>query len=430
MIQRLIAILSDRTTLAAVLRNSSWLVGERLFRMLVGFFVGVWVARYLGPESFGSLSLALATFAVFGPVANLGLDAIVVRDLARNPERSGAILGTAAALKVAGAAGSLLLALVACLALWSGEPGQLLVTMIVCLGLLAQPADVVDWWFQANLRSRLTVTSRLAALALSAAVKVGLILMQAPLYAFAAAVLIEFAAAALALLAAYRRFPSHGGWSIDTSLARSLLRDSWPMLLSSLAIVVYLRIDQFMLSRFAGNGEVGIYAAVLPLVESWFVVPVALSASAAPVLARLHSQSPALFTQRMKEFLRYMAAAGLMISACVALGAHSLVHLLLGPGYERSADVLAILVWINFFVFVAVAENQWVVANNRGYLRIQKTVVGALTSVALNLVLVPRYGALGAAIAALAAHIGVVLVVNALFARDLLQLELRAFAFR
>ena len=65
-------------------KNTSWLFAEKILRMVVGLLVGVWVARYLGPEQFGLLSYALSFVGLFSIVATFGLDEIVVRELVKN----------------------------------------------------------------------------------------------------------------------------------------------------------------------------------------------------------------------------------------------------------------------------------------------------------------------------------------------------------
>ena len=83
--------------------NTSWLLGERILRMAVSLFVGIYVARYLGPENYGLLSYANSFVGIFVALATLGLDDIVVRELVKNPEQREELLGTSFLLKIVGA---------------------------------------------------------------------------------------------------------------------------------------------------------------------------------------------------------------------------------------------------------------------------------------------------------------------------------------
>jgi PST family polysaccharide transporter len=198
------------------------------------------------------------------------------------------------------------------------------------------------------------------------------------------------------------------------------------MMLSAVAITLFLRIDQVMIGTLAGSGEVGLYAAIVPFVEVWHVIPTAFATSLMPVFAQFLAASEDRFEQRLRQFMRSMVLVGFLIAVSVSLLAGPLVGFLLGPSFERSVPVLAILVWTNVFVFLGVAENQWIVAKNKGMLRLYKTAIGATASVLANFILIPRFGAMGSALAALVAHFFMVIVCNGLFARDLLVLQARA----
>ena len=84
-------------------KNTSWLMFEKILRMTVGLFVGVWVARYLGPEEYGLLAYASAFVAIFVAITSLGLDGILVRELVKNKSQRDILLGTAFNLKLMGA---------------------------------------------------------------------------------------------------------------------------------------------------------------------------------------------------------------------------------------------------------------------------------------------------------------------------------------
>ena len=107
--------LASRQGFMRYFKNTSWLMGERILRMAVGLFVGIWVARYLGPEQFGLFSYAQSFVGLFTVIAGLGLDGIVVRELVRDPAKQAVLLGTAFRLKIIGA---LLVIVVLAIAMW------------------------------------------------------------------------------------------------------------------------------------------------------------------------------------------------------------------------------------------------------------------------------------------------------------------------
>jgi PST family polysaccharide transporter len=413
-----------------VVANSGWLIAERAVRLATGLIVTVWVARYLGPGDYGVLSSTVAFVALLGAFASLGLDVIAVRELSRRPDDAASILGTALGLRaMAGVAGALL----ACglgLAFGLAKSGPLLVLVLLSCTLMFQPADVVDYWFQANLRSQLTVTAKLIAFAAAAGLRVALILHDAPVEMFALAALVESLLAALALGVAYARGTGPGRWRFDARAARGLLADSWPLMISGGAVMLYLRIDQVLLRALVGPAEAGAFAAVLPFTECWYVLATSLSVSLAPVMVRIHAASPERFYLRLRQMFRAAVLGGVGIAASVSLLAAPLVPLLFGPAYQASAPVLAINVWSVVFVFLGMTENLWMIAENRTRIRLVKTLIGATSSVALNLALAPAFGALGAAISAVAAQLVTVYLSNYLLARPIFAMQTRAFLLR
>ena len=77
------------------LLNTSWVMAEQVFRIISAVFVGIYIARYLGPENFGILSYSLSIAAFVMAISRLGMDAVLVRELVNKPERHSQLLGTA-----------------------------------------------------------------------------------------------------------------------------------------------------------------------------------------------------------------------------------------------------------------------------------------------------------------------------------------------
>ena len=84
-----------------MLANSGWLLADRLLRMFPALVVGAWVARHLGSGRYGVLAYAIALLAFVTPLAMLGLEAIVVRDVTQDAAKAPRILGTALFLRIA-----------------------------------------------------------------------------------------------------------------------------------------------------------------------------------------------------------------------------------------------------------------------------------------------------------------------------------------
>jgi O-antigen/teichoic acid export membrane protein len=428
--QWLRARVEGRITLQLVLANSAWLVADKMIRALLAILVGAWVARYLGPSQFGELAYALSLTAFLQAVANLGIDGIVVRDIAREQDRAPEILGTALFLRVIagliGWAGAIALVCV----LRPGDTQALLIVAIVAGGLVLQAADVIDLWFQSQIQSRRTVLAKLVSVVVSNAVRVVLILHDASLPAFAAILLLDMALGAAALTVAYQRFQTPSAWKAAWGAGRQLLMESWPILLGSVSVMVYMRVNQLMLREMANEHELGIYSAVLPLAEIWYFVPGVICTSAAPFISRTKSSDERIYYSMLQTLFSSLAWTAVLIAGIVSLAAPLLVRTLLGDAFQGSALVLTIQIFSVIPIFLGVAQGIWLINEGRTGLVLAKASLGAATSVCLNLVLIPDHGAVGAAAANVVAQFMSAVVSNGLLAPKILRMQLAFLTFK
>ena len=386
----------------AAASNFGWLVSEKIARLVLNVGVGFWVARYLGPERFGELAYAIAAVGLFSLGAELGLDAVVRRELIRRPADTARLLAAAAALRLLG--GVAMYAIVVGGGALAGSVAPAPALRVVVGLTLFQPALwVADLAFQARLASRFSVAAQLAALSAGAALRVALIVTHAPLVGFAWALAAETLVAGAALAGLARREGLR--WSLGDFRwvdARRLLAEAWPLLGSGLAVIIYMRIDALMLRPLAGEREVGIYAAATRFTEVWYFLPVAMASSLLPALLRARERSAEDYTRRLQRSYDLYAGVAFALAAPVALAAPRLVRLAYGPAYAAAGAVCAVHVWSSVFVFLGVARSQFLV--NEGHTRfyLAATLAGLAVNVALNRVLIPTHGAWGAAVATLA----------------------------
>lgn len=423
--RRLRDYLRVSTGLRAVLANSGWLVLDRLLRIVLSITVGAWVARHLGPARFGELAYALALLALFQAACNLGLDGPVVRDVSQNRQQAAAILGAALRLRLAsGVAGWLvMLALVALLR--PGDMSALLLVGIVGATLVFQPAEVVDLWLQSQSRSRVSVPLRFMAYCIVASAKVVLILTDAPLWAFAAATLMDMVLVAVALAWAYAYWPVGSVWTWDGTAARRICQESWPLMVSALSIGIYMRIDQVMLRELADDRALGLYSAILPFSQSWQIIPMTLYASLLPKLAQLKAHDPTQYQRRMQQVFTAFAWGGALVAVVTALCASWLVAALLGPRFAAAVPILQWHAFTNIFIFLGVAQSLAIVSDRTPRLALYKTLLGAVVAIVANFLLVPHWGAVGSAGAAILAQFVSVVLSNAVFAPQALRMQLR-----
>lgn len=368
--------------------------------MGVGLFVGVWIARYLGPEQFGLLSFATAITGIFTAIAALGLQGIVVRDIVNNPESTGVILGTSALLQLIGSAVTYLLILVVIAYLRPDDTLARTIVAIHGLIVLFKAGDIAKFWFESQVQSKYIVWVQNGVFLSIALVKVGLILWQAPLIAFIWAMLIEVIVVTfLMLIVMNMRGPSLERLRVSAERAISLLKDSWPLILSSIAIMIYMKIDQIMLGQMIGDEAVGIYSAATRISEVWYFIPMIIVASVFPSILEAKKRSETLYHDRLQKLYDLMVLISITVALPMTFLATPIIRLLFGEMYIQGGVVLAIHIWASIFVFLGVASGKWFLAENRQKLVLQRTAFGAVMNIVLNILLIPEFGVVGAAIA-------------------------------
>lgn len=387
---------------ARYFKNTSWLVGEKIFRMTISLFVGVWVARYLGPEQFGMLSYAQSVVLLFSVFSSLGLDGIVVRELVKEGSKRNQLLGTAFALKLFGALFALILIILSILFQGGGDQTVVLV-LIIASATIFQSFNIIDFYFQSKVLSRYVVFSNFISLSFASVLKVGFIVFKAPLILFACVSLIESFLLAISFVMFFNR--KVGGilnWSFNKALAKSLLVDSWPLILSSFVVSIYMKVDQIMINAFLDAKAVGYYAAAIRLSEAWYFIPVVITASFFPAIINAKNRGGKLYIKRFQQLNDFMVLLALCIAVPTTfLGAWA-VQLLYGNEYARSAGVLVIHIWSGIFVFMAVSSGKFLTAENMTKKIFYRNFLGLIINLILNMIFIPVYGIEGAAICTLA----------------------------
>ncbi len=424
-----------RPRVRQVAHNTFWLFSDRAFRLGVSFLVGVWVARYLGPVRFGEFNYVIAFVSLFATAMTAGTDNLVVRDLARTPERASEIMAAATLIRVVGTPVVLVAIAAVAMGMHGGDAPTLLLIAIYSSTLLFRPTDVIDLWFQAETNVRPTVWARNLAILVASGAKVALILTGASLVAFVALEPLTAALVAMLLLLAYRssgrRLSARGASRADV---RRLLVDGLPLLLSGVAIMIYMRIDQVMLEHLAGGGtrQVGLYSVAQRLSEVWYFLPMAVTSSLFPTLVRSRNADPALYLQRLLRLFSLMSLVAIAVAGTTTLLSSWIIQTVFGSSYAGAGPILAIHVWTSLFVFWGVVGETWYLNEGLTRLTFYRTGSAAAANVLLNFVLIPRYGGLGAAVATLVSQAWSASLSNLLWkrTRPLFLMQVRSLGLR
>lgn len=389
-------------TLKKIIKNTGWLFVDKVIRLLVGVFVWVWIARYLGPEQFGMFNYAIALVALLTPLAALGLENIVVRDLVGLKEKKGLTLGSAFFLRLIGSFFTIAASFVIILFLRPGEELMHYLVLIIASGVIFQSLDVIDFFFQSEVKSKYSVIPKVTAFILSSVIKILLILFKYPLIAFAWVFLVEIVLGFAGLMFSYKIIgKSLSKWRITSERIKELLKDCIPLAISSSAILLYMKIDVLLIGELSNEREVGIYSAAVRISELFYFLSTIMSSSVLPVLI----ENSDLFIQRIKKVFDAMALLSYTIMIPIFIFSPFIIKIF-GNDYLPAGSILAVHIWSLIFVFMGVAQSSWYLKMGRTglYMQLKRTLMGALINILLNIILIPGLGGLGAAISTLIAY--------------------------
>src|SRR5581483_9950958 len=381
-------------------RNFAWLVIDRGVRLTVGIFVGSWVARYLGRQDFGLLSYALALIAIFAALTPLGLDAMVVREIIRQPSQGGRWIGTALGFRAVAALASICLSLALVTGLRPHEPRAWMLVGVLGIGLLFQSLESGELWFQAHTQMRRLVVPRLLLFLLISAVKVTAVLCGAGVVWFSLITACEQITSGVLTQIFVRKSLGAGNRVVfEASRGWQLLKECWPLALSALFVVIYIKLDQLILSGMMGDAALGLYAAAIRIPEAANFLPIVLSSSLLPSLLRRRGEGATAYRRARLQFFRLNVTAALLICVPVSLGAPWIIQLLFGQAYAGAGPVLALHVWSLLFIFVGVARGQHLLNEKQTQFPLWYSLLGLVVNVLGCWMLIPRFGPMGAAMA-------------------------------
>lgn len=387
-----------------IIANINWLTFGKILRMGISIFIVAWVARYLGPQKYGSLNYAIAFVALFSALSKLGLDEIVIRNIVKKPHKKEEFLGTTLWLKFLGSVVLFILASGLINFLNADDnPKIKIFVVIVAFGYIFTSFDAIDVWFQSQVQSKYTVFSQTFTFMVVSILQILLILTKSPLIAFVWICAIESILIAIFLVAFYqaKTATSIFDWKIRFSTMKELLKDCWPLILAGISIMIYMRIDQVMIGSMINSSALGIYSSAVRISEKWYFIPMFISASVFPSIVKAKKVNKKLYLNRLQKLYDFSTWFSISIALLVTIFSGLIINTLYGKEYAHAASVLSIHIWAGVFVFLGVASSKYLVAENLIKISFFRTIFGALSNIILNIVLIPSYGIIGAAYATL-----------------------------
>ncbi len=388
-------------------QNTSWMFFGRFFTLGVSFFIGIYIARYLGPSNYGLLSYVISFVGLFSFLTSFGIDGIVSREIIKDHNKKDDLIGTAFYLKILGSIIAIITVFL--VSIFTTKDIFILgLIWIFSLSFIPQAFNVVETYFQSQVLSKNSVKAQIISLLLASVLKIICIVLNKGIFWLTLIYVIEGIIYSFILLILYRKFGKHiRDWRFQKDIAISLLKDSWPLMLASVAIGIYMKIDQVMIKNMLGNEQTGIYAVAVKLSEVWYFLPGIICASLFPALVNSLKNSEEFLNQRIKKLYFLMFWFSFLIALVTTTFAYPIIKILFGSQYLGAVTVLQIYIWASISVFLSYTLNYYLLSKNFTKILFYNTVIGAVINIILNFLLIPKFGINGSATATIISYIAV-----------------------
>lgn len=397
-------------------QNAFWLIGAKVYHVLVNLIITMLMARYLGPSNYGLINYAASITALFTSFCTLGINSILVNELLHDEPHRGEILGSAIGMRLISSALSVVTIVALAWALDPDEPMTIAVVLIYSTTLIFQCFDTLNYWYQSQLRSRTAAIASAVGYTAASVYKIVLLVLQKDVRWFAASHVVEFALVAILLLAAYRR-DAAGGQKLRFSkkIGVPLLKRSYHFILSGLMVSLYGQMDRVMLKSMLDETAVGFYSAASTVCTMWPFILAAIIDSAKPVILAQYGKN----TEQFEKYLVRLYGAVLYVAFAAAIAitllSKYIIQILYGQEYLAAQGALCILCWDTAFSYLGVARSTWLVPQGKQKYEKYIAASGALCNLVLNALLIPLWGVNGAAFATLLTQIFTNFVVGFFF---------------
>ena len=394
--------------------NIIWDMGGKIFQMVLTLLVGMLTARYLGPSNYGIIGETASYVSFFSVICQLGFTSTAVKELMDNKEKEGEILGTTIFFRVCTSLISSVAITCLLYILKEGDKVIVWVAFLQSLSLTFQSFEMLHYWYQSRLETQVSVKVLSFAYVLMAAFKIVILALGKSVEWFAFSTALEAAVVGVALVWIYHKGPG-GRLSISISAGKEILKRSYHFILSGLMATIYGEMDKIMLGEMLSETAVGFYTAATKVSTMWSFVLTALINSSRPVIIASRNKSNELYVKQNKRLYAAIIWIGIAAGLGITLTGKWLIYFMYGEAYLPATSSLQISAWYTMFAMLGTARGIWIVCEEKAKYVKYYLGIGTVINVILNYLLIPQFGAGGAAAATLITQIFTAVFAPAIF---------------
>lgn len=382
-------------------RNVGWIFIGNVAHAVLQYLLNIYIARVFSTDDYGLINYAASLIAFFTSVGTLGFSGIIIKSFSEDEKNTGKYLGSAIGARLMFSVGAIVLLQVIVRTANSEDAMLPTIVFYQSISILFGAFDLIVYWFRYQYEAQRVAVLKLAAFFVSAAWRIVVVAVFRSLTGYVFGVTLETVVFSILLAVSFRKnYPEHR-FRFSARTVRDLLLISYPFITSEILSTIYGQTDKIMLKSMMNNEAVAMYSVALTLASAISIIPQALIEGFRPDILKYRATDPAQYHRRLKQL--YASVFWICIAYCIAITvlAKWIILILYGEKYLGAVPALSLVVWYTTFSYFGSINNIYMVAENKAKWVQITTLVGALTNVCLNFLLIPQFGVVGAAGASL-----------------------------
>lgn len=386
-------------------RNLGWIFIGNILHAIFQFILNIYIARTFTTDNYGLINYAASLIAFFTSIGTLGFDGIITKKFAEDENEAGICLGSAVT-------GRLVFSVIAVGALQivvrtfnSADKNLPLIVFFQSLSIVFGSFDLLIYWFRFRGQANVCAVTKLFAFFVSALWRIFAVACLKSVEWYVAGVSLETALYCLVLFYLYCKEYPNLSFSFSKACFSKMIKYSYPFIFSALLSTVYGQTDKVMLKSMMDNSAVAIYSVSLTLAGAIVIIPTSLIEGFRPEIMTYKISNRYMYQRRLKQLYAIVFWICIMYCIFVTIFAKWIILIIYGTKYIEAIPSLSLVVWYTSFSYFGAINNIYMVAENKTKWVQITTFTGAILNIALNALMIPILGIVGAAGASLITQI-------------------------
>ncbi|MEA3353489.1 MAG: flippase [Campylobacterota bacterium] len=378
-----------------ILKNISLTFIEKFLTSIIGAIVSILFIRYLGPSDYGVFAYLTSLLFLFSLFSYPGLNTILVRELSQGKNIDRYFSSSLYIILPMTILGYLLFLIYGFYIESKVDP---IYFLIISTGLFSAIANLFRRKFIAMQEIDVVVKYNLIIFFILNILKIFGIIFSLNFEYFLS---VEAILSSFVFIHLYSKTNKIYLKKIKKlyKIVKYLFIESWPMFLTGVMIILYSRIDQFMLFKLSTESEVGFYASSVRLVELFYMFAPIIMTSFFPHISKVYKSDKVKFEFLVKTVTYVFSFFSIFIVVFTIFYAKEIVTFIFGSDFSSSYSTIQVLIFSLVFVFWSSICHKIYIIVKKQKLNFYISAVSLIVNIALNYLLIPKYGAYGAAIA-------------------------------